>query len=281
MASGNGSAVRRRILARRLRELREQAGMTLEAAAPALYWSVSKLSRIETAQQHIDVHGVKSMLDLYGVGGEQWEELIGLAVAVRQPGWWRALGVGDNSYVGFEAEACRVREVATGFMPGLLQVAAYSEALFLASPVFRSRADLEREVAVRTNRQRRLTAAEDELRLEAIITEAVLRNPVGGCAVLGEQLDHLVMAAELDNVSIRVLSTAVGAHPSLASGFTLLNFGDLGEPDIAYVEHALGALQLEKAKDVELATLKFDQLLTLALDEAESLAFIERVADEL
>ena len=53
-----GSAVLRRILGRRLRKLREQAGLTLEAAAPALEWSVSKLSRIETAGQIIDVHGV-------------------------------------------------------------------------------------------------------------------------------------------------------------------------------------------------------------------------------
>jgi tRNA G37 N-methylase TrmD len=53
-----GSAVLRRILGRRLRKLREQAGHTLESAAPLLEWSTSKLSRIETAQQLVDVHGV-------------------------------------------------------------------------------------------------------------------------------------------------------------------------------------------------------------------------------
>ena len=53
-----GSAVRRRILGRRLRKLREQAGHTLESAAPLLEWSTSKLARIETAQQIVDVQTI-------------------------------------------------------------------------------------------------------------------------------------------------------------------------------------------------------------------------------
>jgi transcriptional regulator with XRE-family HTH domain len=59
----NGT-VRQRILGRRLRRLREQAGHTLEEAAAALEISASRLARIETAQQGVDVHVVKSMLDL-------------------------------------------------------------------------------------------------------------------------------------------------------------------------------------------------------------------------
>lgn len=280
MGGSNGSGVRRRILARQLRELREQAGLTLEQAARALYWSDSKLSRIEIAQQAAEVHGVKSMLDLYGVAGERWTELVTLTLETGTPGWWRAYGLGDHSYVGFETEAARVEEFAAGFVPGLLQVGEYSEALFRASPVPRTATELEHAVAVRMIRQKRLTAVDDELRLVAVVAEAVLRNPVGGPGVLHAQLDHLVMAMELDNVQLQVLSAGCGAHASLASGFALLNFGDLGEPDIAYVEHALGAVHLQKAADVELARLKFEQLRSLALTPAESQSFIERVGEQ-
>jgi Helix-turn-helix domain len=42
--------IRRRVLARQLRLLREAAGLTLEEAAPKLDFSVSKLCRIENAQ---------------------------------------------------------------------------------------------------------------------------------------------------------------------------------------------------------------------------------------
>jgi hypothetical protein len=66
--------IRRRVLARQLRLLREQSGLTLEQAAPKLDFSVSKLSRIENAQVVIDVHWVKSMLDVYDVGGARWND---------------------------------------------------------------------------------------------------------------------------------------------------------------------------------------------------------------
>jgi transcriptional regulator with XRE-family HTH domain len=280
MASRTGSSVRRRMLGRQLRLLREAAGLTLDAAAPALDWSVSKLSRIEIAQQAVDVHGVRSMLDLYNAGGEQWTELTTLAREASRRGWWRAYGIGDNSYVGFETEATQVQTFTLAYAPGLLQVAEYSQALFHASPVRRTATDVEREVAVRAIRQQRLTSADDELRLVAIIAEAVLHTPIGGPAVLSAQLDHLLMAAELDTVSLQVLPTAVGAHAALASGFTVLSFGDLGEPDMAYVEHALGAVHLEKETDVARARLKFDQLRSLALAPAESQELIRRAAGE-
>lgn len=101
---GNGSLVRRRQLARQLRAMRERAGLTLEAAAPELDWSASKLSRIETAQQGLDVHGLRSMMDLYQVDGETWKQMLAMCREGRQRGWWRAYGLGDDSYVGFETE---------------------------------------------------------------------------------------------------------------------------------------------------------------------------------
>lgn len=281
MGARNGSSVRRRMLGRRLRQLREGAGMTLDAAAPTLDWSVSKLCRIENAQQAVDVHGVRSMLDLYDAGGEVWTELIAMAREARRRGWWRAYGLGDNSYIGYETEATQVQTFTLTYPHGLLQVADYSQALFLANPVHRTAEEVEREVAVRMIRQQRLTAADDELQLVAILAEAVLHNPVGGAAVLRAQLDHLLVASELDTVSLQVLPTAVGAHGSLSSGFSVLSFGELGEPDMAYVEHTFGALQLEKAPDVAQARLVFDQLRSLALAPDASRELIARVAGQM
>ena len=60
----------------------------------------------------------------------------------------------------------------------------------------------------------------------------------------------------------------------------MLSFGDLGEPDMAYAEHALGATLLEKEPEVTLARLKFDQLRTLALAPVESRELVRRVAGE-
>lgn len=276
----NGSLVRRRVLARELRMLREASGLTLEAAAPRLDFSVSTLSRIETAQQGVNVHGVKSMLDLYDAG-DRWEELLTLARAARQRGWWQPYGLGSNSYVGFETEATRVRDFTTGYVPGLLQTADYARALFAAGLVWDSGVALENAVAVRTIRQERLTDVDDPLRLEAIVDETVLHRPVGGPAVLRSQLAHLLAAVELATVTLQVLPTRVGAHPATASGFILLSFGDLGEPDMAYVEHALGAVTLDKEPDVARARLFFERLRAEALGLADSAELVRRALDSM
>jgi transcriptional regulator with XRE-family HTH domain len=270
--------VRRRVLARQLKLLREQAGLTLEEAAPKLHFSVSKLSRIENAQVVIDIHWVKSMLDVYDVGGTRWTELLELAEEALQPGWWRAYGLGNNSYIAFETEATRVQNFFVSCVPGLMQTADYARALMQAVPVRRTAEQLDNEVAARMYRQNRFTSVENPLELVAVVDEAALYRPVGGTDVLREQLAHMAALAELGTVELHVLPTAVGAHAAVASGFSILTFGDLGEPDMAYVEHALGAVSLDKDADVARARLTFERLLSDALDPAESLALIRRLA---
>ncbi|GAA0942902.1 helix-turn-helix transcriptional regulator [Pseudonocardia zijingensis] len=270
--------VRRRVLARQLRALREDADLTLEQAAPKLDFSVSKLSRIENAQVLIDVHWVKSMLDLYDVGGARWTELVELAREAQQPGWWRAYGLGNVSYIAFETEASHVKVFTLGYVPGLLQTADYARALMRAVPVRRTGQQLENEVAARLYRQQRLRSAEHPLELESVIDEAVLHRPVGGPEVLREQLAELVAAAELPTVTLRVLPLAAGAHAALASEFNILTFDGLDEPDMAYVEHTLGALSLDKEGDVARARLTFERLVSQALDPARSLDLIRELA---
>jgi hypothetical protein len=271
--------VRRRVLAKQLKLLREQAGLTLEEAAPQLDFSVSRLSRIENAQVRIDVHWVRGMLDLYDVGGGRWTELVELAREANQPGWWKAYGLGKHTwYLGYETEASRIQDFQATFVPGLMQTAAYARALMVAVPIQRTEEQLDKEVAARMYRQRRLTSDENPLELVAVVDESVLHRPVGGPEVMRDQLRHMAALGELDTVTLRVLPTAIGAHAALASGFIILSFGDLDEPDMAYVEHTLGALSLDKAGDVARATLTFERVLSNALDPAESLALIRRVA---
>src|SRR4051794_34483787 len=99
MGGRSGSQVRRRVLARELRGLREAAGLTLEDAAARLDIAPSTLSRSESGQQQISVHVVKSMLDVYEAD-DRWDELLRLARASRQRGWCHAFGPGDRTTEG-------------------------------------------------------------------------------------------------------------------------------------------------------------------------------------
>jgi transcriptional regulator with XRE-family HTH domain len=281
MTTATGSLVRRRQLGRQLKLLRESAGLTLESAAPKLDWSASKLSRIEKAQQAVDVHGLRSMLDLYEVAGDDWIELIALCRESRQRGWWRAYGLGDESYVGFEAEAVRVTEFALTSVPGLLQTQAYSRALFDGSLVRRTRAERRNLVGIRAIRQQRLTSAEHPVELDTVIDESVLHRPCGGAEVFAQQLEHLVTTAELPSVTLQVLPTGVGAELPITSGFFVLDFGDLGEPDMAYAEHSLGAVFVQTEKEVTGSRVLFDRLRSLALGPGDSVDLIRQRAARL
>jgi hypothetical protein len=102
---------------------------------------------------------------------------------VRKKGWWRAYGLDDFSYVGFETEANRVLDFTMAYVPGLLQIPEYSRELFLASAVDRTDAQLADTIAVRGIRQQRLTSSERPLELVAVIDEPVAQLQAGGRTV--------------------------------------------------------------------------------------------------
>ena len=277
----SGSLIRRRQLARTLRDLRLRAGMTIEAAAPLLDFSPSKLSRIENAHQGVDVHAVRTMMDVFGVGGERWGDILQLTREANAKGWWRAYGLDDRGYLPLEAEASAVCDFTVNYVPGLLQTPDYARALFVGSMQRRTPAALDRDVTVRMIRQERLKSPAEPLALLAVVEESVLHRPVGGASVMRAQLAHLAAEAALSTVTFQVLPTGVGAHPGINGAFTILSFDGLGEPDLAYVEHPVGAVHIEKEEHVARARLVFDHLRSVALSPADSVALVEQVAAQL
>lgn len=266
---------RRRKLARRLRQMREKAGLTLEDAARRLDKTRSALGRVETAQSRADVHLIRSMMDIY----DHYDpDLVDLAREANRPGWWKKYNIDDRGYIGMETEASTVREVTLVNIPGLLQTEAYMRATFLAGPL--PKAQVENHVKARLFRQRRLVDEEFPLELIAILDEAALRKNVGGREVMRAQLRHLVKVADLASVTLQVLPDAAGSHSSPNGAYIILNFPE-GDPSLLYVAYVTGSLHIEKPEEVAQATLLFDQLRSEALSPRESVALIERLAGEL
>jgi hypothetical protein len=272
--------LQQRQLARTLRRLREDAGLSLEEAAPRLDWSTSKLGRIETAQQGVDVHGVRSMLDLYGVGGAQWTEIIDMVREAKQKGWWHAYGLKIAGYVALEADAATAHVYQLGFVPGLLQIAEYARAVYRGHRPQRTEAELDHHVEVRLFRQRRLTE-DPPLELVAIVDETVLRRPVGGVEVMRDQLRHLVSQAALPSVCFQVMPVSVGVHQGMNGSFTVLGFAEPDEPEIAYTENAVGVTHVHKEAEVRGYRLVFDRLRSEALSPSDSVALVEQLAADL
>ncbi|WP_089001107.1 helix-turn-helix domain-containing protein [Micromonospora echinofusca] len=263
--------VRRRRIARELRQLRERAGMTLDVAARQLDMSKSNLSRIENAQIGIKPRDVRAALALYEVTGADAEALIEIARGAQQRGWWQSysdvLPEWFEFYVGLEAEAATLRTYEVEAVPGLLQTEAY------AREVFRRTAGedgIERKVAARLHRQNVLHG-DDPVELSVVLNEAVLCRPVGGATVMSDQMAHLAKVAQLPNVTLQVLPFSAGGHPAMNAPYVVLTFADTADAAVVYLENLTMGLALEEAVQVRGYSLVHEELCRLALGPEASL----------
>jgi transcriptional regulator with XRE-family HTH domain len=269
----------KRRLGQQLKQLRVEAGMTQEEVARELGYSDSKISRFESGQLP-DLYVMFAMLDRYGLTYDQWPPFRELWQTASRKGWWTAYKLIDQGYVSMEHEASVVREYQNSFVPGLLQTEAYARELFAASQMPRSRKTIDNQVKIRLRRQDRLSA-DDPLVFEAIIQECVLTRPDHDPSIRRAQLLRIAERAAWPNVTVRVVPESAGKHDGLYGSMIVLRFADREVEPVAYVEHALGAEHIKDPEHVATANLRLDQLAKLALDPAESITFLERMAAEL
>jgi Domain of unknown function (DUF5753) len=134
-----------------------------------------------------------------------------------------------EAYIGLEAEAVRQRDFQPMVMPGLFQTEDYARAVLRAAPNAGSTKDIDRQVALRMERQAVLSQASPP-DLWVVLSESVLRVQVGGPAVMRAQLRRLLDLAERSNVTLQVLPFANMAHVHPIGPFTLLEFPAAADP---------------------------------------------------
>jgi hypothetical protein len=88
--------------------------------------------------------------------------------------------------------------------------------------------------------------------LWAVIDEAALRRPVGGLAVLREQIEALITATTRPNVRLQIVPFDIGGHAAAGGAFTILRFPERDLSDVVYVEQLTSALYLDKREDLDL-----------------------------
>jgi len=280
-----GPTVRRRRLGTELRKLRESNGYKLEEVAAQLGVAPSTLSRIETGKAPTKSAYLNQMLEMYGVVEQsQRQVLVDMAREGHRKGWWAAyddvLPSGFDIYVGLEAETAAVRSYEISVVPGLLQTPDYARAVMLEMFPRYGTEQIDRLVDLRMQRQRRL---EDDPPLEvwAIIDEAVIRRPVGGHQVMRGQLERLLVLAPRPGITLQVLPFSCGAHAGHSGPFSILEFPNRTDAEVAYVESVAGILYLEKDREVRTRVEAFDRLRASALAPIASVELIAQVAQEL
>ncbi|MGW0432461.1 helix-turn-helix domain-containing protein [Micromonospora sp. NPDC003197] len=279
--------VRRRRLARELRELREGAGLTAEELARRIGMSRPKLSRFETADRVPSVSDVNAILSEFGIDGERWHELVQMAKDAGERGWWESYGadMGERQaiYANLEHGAVSVREYQLFVVPGLLQTPEYTRARAVASKQARlPNTNLERSVDAKMMRQRML-ARPGGPRYEAVIEEVAVCRPAVPPAVMREQLLHLATLAESsDGMTVRVLPQRAELRDFWLprSPFSLYRFHG-GDPDAVAVDTESVDLVYTETGDVAPYADLYDRIWEAALSGPESAALLRREADRI
>jgi transcriptional regulator with XRE-family HTH domain len=271
--------LRRRELGARLRTLRLDRGMTVEQVADRLLCSPSKVSRMETGQRGATLRDVRDLCEFYGVTDKaQVKQMMDLVREGKQQSWWQPYDVPDQfkPFLDFEQEAIAIKSYQSTTIPGLLQVPEYVREMSNVLVPGVSAEIADELVEVKRRRQGRLDAV-PPLSLSVVLDEAALHRVVGGPAVMAAQLERMIEATRIYNVTIQVIPYAAGAHPAMDSTFTILDFTE-PVPSVVYVEGLVGCIYIERPQDIARYEQVFDRLLDSALNPQESMELIAKIA---
>jgi transcriptional regulator with XRE-family HTH domain len=278
--TGPGSpTVRRRELGVLLRSLRTERGWTVEHVAERLLVSPSKVSRLETGQRGASPRDIRDLCDLYTVADDVRQQLLDLAAEGKQLAWWQSRGLPYSTYVGLESGATSISDFALGLIPGLLQTREYALAVLTAIHPRLDATEIEQRLTARLDRQRLLTSP-NAPRFDAVIEEAVLHRVAGDRAIMRGQLEHLLTASHLPNVTVRILPYEAGVLPVENNKFIILSFGD-AVPGVVFIEGLTGDLYLDSDTDLAAYRAAFDALRGLAASAEDSTALILRIMGTL
>lgn len=282
-----GPSTNRRRLRTELRQLREEAGLAQAFVAEKLDWSVSKLTRVETGAVGVSVTDVRALLGIYKAADQTVDQLVSLARRARERRWWdkykHYLNPAYQEFIGFEADACHLRQFHGTLVPGLLQTAPYMREIMQAlSPTPVPAGTIEAMAEIRLRRQEEVLGGDDPTPFQAVIDEAALRRPVGGGQAMKAQLEHLAELQDHPAVSIYVLPFSAGPHMGMMGPFHIMEFSSAVDPTVLFFEHPKGQVLLrDDLSLIQQYGESLDRMVKMSLDGRPAVEKIYEIARDL
>ncbi|HET9256906.1 MAG TPA: helix-turn-helix transcriptional regulator [Pseudonocardiaceae bacterium] len=275
------STVRSRELGDGLRAAMERAGLNGKQTARALGWSESFVSMILNGKRNASEVDIAAFLGVCRVKGAERERLLALCREQDTPGWFQPHGARLPkqliTLIDHESKATTISEFGAVGVPGLLQTGEYARAV-ISRIVNVPPGEVNDRVAARLARQS-LFARDRAAQFTFYLHESVLRTPVGGPAVMAEQLHHLHRMSARSYLTVRVVPIALGAHPAMAGAFTLMEFTEF--KPVVYLESETTSAFLEKPEEIQAYRNILAALAETALSEGQSQELIAALATEL
>jgi transcriptional regulator with XRE-family HTH domain len=284
MPSPHRPSVRYRRIGSALRQAREDAGLTMGAAARRYGRSQGWFSTIENGLLPIRLDELIDLLDFYEVTDPTLREsLCHLAQQGRRKNWTHQfqdrISPGALDLASLESDSASIRSFQPNLVPGLLQSEDYARSV-IETGLPSSTRNNDELVAFRMARQAILQRANPPI-YQAVISEAVLHQLVGGRAVMSSQLACLAEAARLDHVTLRILPYSASAYLWVNLPFDLLALRPPGHLTVAVAELMTQSVFMEAEQEVSQYEEVFAHILPATLDETRSLEVINRIVSEL
>lgn len=253
-----------------LKRRREEAGLTQTQLGERVFVSGGYIGQFEQAFRKPQLDVAVRMDETLRTGGvfeRMWHKLIK-----------------ERRYASYFEEVAELERLATSIcdfaplvVPGLLQTPEYARALTVETHPFTTEEYVKDTVDGRMERAQILA---DATRPEfwVILHEQVLRTPVGGPAVMAEQLDHIVARARERTVLVTVIPFAEGAHACMGGMLRLMEFEDA--PPVAYTETEYAGTLIDEPAVVKRARRTYDLVRVAALSPEASRDLIESAAED-
>lgn len=258
-------------MGKRLKQRREEAGLTEQEAADLLGYTLKSIRRIEAGTQGTKLTVIDAFVKHYGIVPDEASYLQTLRIRGAERGWWEDYidkGTKEDTRPDFpmflesEQIAVLIKVFESEVIPGLLQTREYLQAIQEAQlPI---PADVAERVLKLRERRQELFQGSNVPQMQFLIGEAALLYLMRlSPAVRDGQLARLREAAAMPEVEIRVLTEL---HAAVAGSFAVLTTPD-DFPPIVYTDHLDGCRYLE---DVDV-TSRYEQAFSVARKKSVSI----------
>ncbi|MEU6442232.1 helix-turn-helix transcriptional regulator [Streptomyces sp. NPDC047046] len=271
----------RQNVARRLRELRREAGLTVTGLAAACGWHHAKTSRIENARTPPSPTDIRLWCRACDAA-PQAEDLIAASLHAESlyTEWRRRARTGlrqlQESYVSLFQATSIFRVYTTFLVPGLLQTKGYAEALLSTNARLLGVPDDGEEAAAARLERSQVVHRPGRRRFVFLLEEAALRYQIGDGDAMAAQLGHLLSVGALPAVSLGIVPMATEARPIWVQE-TFSVYDDT----LVSVELLSAQVNINQPSEVALYVQAFEELRHLAVYGAEARALIVRAIDAL
>jgi transcriptional regulator with XRE-family HTH domain len=270
----------RESVARRLRDLRRNANLTVTELASQCRWHHAKTSRIENARTPPSPTDIRAWCRATGAE-DQVEDLIAASQHAESlyREWRQRVRSGlrklQDSYVELYRSTDLLRVYSPVLVPGLLQTEGYARALLSANARLLGVPDDAAEAAA-ARLERSQVIHQPGHRFVMVIEEAVLYYQLGDADAMAAQLGYLLTAGALPAVSFGIIPTATRER-TLWPQETF----DVHDDTLVSIELISAEVNITQPSEIALYIKVFEQLRSMAVYGAEARALILRAIEAL